>query len=60
MFWYVMLMLFSPIYLMFGLVFRTEQARLRMSSPRETALRALWGTDEFLDTTGCTSILGAR
>ena len=25
---------------------------LRMSSARETALRALWGTDEFLDTTG--------
>ncbi|MBE9566338.1 MAG: hypothetical protein IMF16_06290 [Proteobacteria bacterium] len=28
MFWYVMLMLFSPLYLMFGLVFRSEQARL--------------------------------
>ena len=28
MFWYVMLMLLSPLYLMFGLVFRSEQARL--------------------------------
>jgi len=28
MFWYVMLMLFSPLYLFFGLVFRGEQARL--------------------------------
>jgi transposase InsO family protein len=28
MFWHVMLMLFSPLYLMFGLVFRSEQARL--------------------------------
>ncbi|HUV04683.1 MAG TPA: hypothetical protein VMX94_06200 [Armatimonadota bacterium] len=28
MFWYVMLMLFSPLYLMFGPVFRGEQARL--------------------------------
>jgi putative transposase len=28
MFWYVILMLLSPIYLVFGLVFRTEQARL--------------------------------
>jgi hypothetical protein len=28
MFWYVMLMLFSPLYLMFGLMFRSEQARL--------------------------------
>ena len=28
MFWYVMLMLFSPLYLMFGLAFRGEQARL--------------------------------
>jgi hypothetical protein len=28
MFWYLMLMLFSPLYLMFGLVFRSEQARL--------------------------------
>jgi transposase InsO family protein len=28
MFWYVMLMLFSPLYLFFGLVFRSEQARL--------------------------------
>ena len=28
MFWYVMLMLFSPLYLVFGLVFRGEQARL--------------------------------
>ena len=28
MFWYVMLMLFSPLYLMFGLLFRSEQARL--------------------------------
>jgi len=28
MFWYVILMLFSPLYLMFGLVFRSEQARL--------------------------------
>jgi putative transposase len=28
MFWYVMLMLLSPLYLMFGLVFRGEQARL--------------------------------
>jgi len=25
---------------------------MRMSSARESALRALWGTDEFLDTTG--------
>jgi transposase InsO family protein len=28
MFWHVMLMLFSPLYLMFGLLFRSEQARL--------------------------------
>jgi hypothetical protein len=28
MFWYVMLMLLSPLYLLFGLVFRSEQARL--------------------------------
>ena len=28
MFWHVMLMLFSPLYLMFGLVFRSEQTRL--------------------------------
>jgi len=28
MFWYVMLMLFSPLYLVFGLVFRSQQARL--------------------------------
>jgi len=28
MFWYVMLMLLSPLYLMFGLVFRSEQARV--------------------------------
>jgi len=28
MFWYAMLMLFSPLYLMFGLLFRGEQARL--------------------------------
>jgi len=28
MFWYVMLMLFSPLYLMLGLVFRSQQARL--------------------------------
>jgi len=28
MFWYLLLMLFSPLYLMFGLVFRGEQARL--------------------------------
>ncbi len=28
MFWYVLLMLFSPLYLLFGLVFRGEQARL--------------------------------
>ncbi len=28
MFWHTMLLLFSPIYLMFGLVFRSEQARL--------------------------------
>ena len=28
MFWYVMLMLFSPLYLFFGLVFRSEQAQL--------------------------------
>jgi hypothetical protein len=28
MFWYVILMLFSPLYLLFGLVFRSEQARL--------------------------------
>jgi len=28
MFWYVMLMLFSSLYLMFGLVFRSEQTRL--------------------------------
>ena len=28
MFWYVVLMLFSPLYLFFGLVFRSEQARL--------------------------------
>jgi hypothetical protein len=28
MFWYVILMLFSPLYLMFGLVFRSEEARL--------------------------------
>ena len=28
MFWYVMLMLFSPLYLMFGLVFRGQQIRL--------------------------------
>ena len=28
MFWYVILMLFSPLYLVFGLVFRSEQARL--------------------------------
>jgi hypothetical protein len=28
MFWYVMLMLFSPLYLFFGLVFRSEQTRL--------------------------------
>ena len=34
--------------------FTDEEPRLlmRMSSARETALRALWGTDEFLDTTG--------
>ncbi len=25
---------------------------MRLSSARETALRALWGTDEFLDTAG--------
>jgi hypothetical protein len=29
MFWYVMLMLFSPLYLMFGLVFRNEQCVCR-------------------------------
>jgi hypothetical protein len=28
MFWYVILMLFSPLYLCFGLVFRSEQARV--------------------------------
>ena len=28
MFWYVILMLFSPLYLFFGLVFRSEQARV--------------------------------
>jgi hypothetical protein len=28
MFWYVVLMLFSPLYLFFGLVFRSEQGRL--------------------------------
>jgi len=28
MFWYVILVLFSPIYLVFGPVSRTEQARL--------------------------------
>lgn len=28
MFWYVILMLFSPLHLMFGLVFRSDQARL--------------------------------
>ena len=28
MFWHVMLMLFSPLYLMFGLMFRSEQGRL--------------------------------
>ena len=27
MFWHLLLMLFSPLYLMFGLVFRGEQAR---------------------------------
>ena len=31
MFWYLMLMLFSPLYLMFGLVFRSEQARRVLS-----------------------------
>jgi hypothetical protein len=29
-----------------------RKGKLRMSTARETALRALWGTDEFLDTTG--------
>jgi len=28
MFWYLLLMLFSPLYLMFGLIFRSERARL--------------------------------
>jgi len=28
MFWYVMLMLLSPLYVFFRLVFRSEQARL--------------------------------
>jgi hypothetical protein len=41
MFWYVILMLFSPLYLMFGLVLRSEQARVVMAlhhlSPRETS-----------------------
>ena len=27
MFWYVLWLLFSPLYLMFGLVFRSEQTR---------------------------------
>jgi hypothetical protein len=33
--------------------FTDEERRplMRMSSARETALRALWGTDEFLDAT---------
>ena len=30
----------------------TDCSGVRMSSARETALRALWGTDEFLDSTG--------
>jgi hypothetical protein len=28
MFWHVVLLLFSPLYLLFGLVFRSEQARV--------------------------------
>ena len=35
MFWHVMLMLFSPLYLMFGLVFRS---RLPLSTAREAGL----------------------
>ncbi len=31
---------------------------MRMSGARETALRALRGTDEFLDTTGCQARVG--
>lgn len=40
MFWYVILMLFSPLNLMFGLVFRSEQARLVLGKEklRETLL----------------------
>ena len=34
MFWYVMLMLLSPLYLLFGLVFRSEQARLVLAPAR--------------------------
>jgi hypothetical protein len=30
MFWHMMLLLFSPLYLMFGLVFRSQQARLAL------------------------------
>ena len=29
---------------------------LRLSTARETALRALWGTDEYLDTTGMVEV----
>ncbi len=38
MFWYVILMLFSPLYLTFGLVFRSEQARLILALSQQVDL----------------------
>jgi len=38
MFWYVILMLFSPLYLTFGLVFRSEQARLILALSQQVLI----------------------
>jgi len=39
MFWYVMLMLFSPLYLFFGLVFPGEQTRLVLALHHQVLTR---------------------
>ena len=39
MFWYLALMLFSPLYLMFGLVFRSEQTRLVLTLYHQVLIR---------------------
>ena len=47
MFWYVILMLLSPLYLMFDPVFRTEQARLSLLGARDARLQ--WAHNSRFD-----------